>query len=344
MRLSAIGDICHTLPVVRTIQHAWPQTRITWIIGRVEASLVGDIPDIEFIIYDKTEGRTGRRKLQRALRGRRFDIYLQMQVSLRSSIAGLAVNAPRHIGFDRARAHDFQWLFTNERIAPGECEHVMDGLFGFAEQLGIHERRIEWNIPISENTQAFARQHIPDKTPTLIISPLANPRLLNWRNWRLDRYAAVADFAARRGLAVIMTGGSSEADYQAGEAIMSLCQSVPRNLIGKTTLKQLLALIARAEAIVTPDSGPAHMATTVNTPAIGLYATTNPNRSGAYFSRAWRINHYPDALSRFNHTSVEKVRWGARVRHPEAMGLIQVDEVTAMIDRLVTSQHNRSRE
>src|SRR5687768_8774650 len=118
LRLSAIGDTCHVLAVVRTLQRAWPQTRFTWIIGRLEAKLLGHIPDIEFIVVDKSSTLQSRKKLRETLRGRRFDILMHMQLSLRASVLSTAVSAKIKIGFDRSRAREMQWLFTNERIAP----------------------------------------------------------------------------------------------------------------------------------------------------------------------------------------------------------------------------------
>ncbi|HET6656188.1 MAG TPA: glycosyltransferase family 9 protein [Gammaproteobacteria bacterium] len=338
MRLSAVGDVCHTLPVVRTLATAWPNTRITWIIGRLEASLVGDIPGIEFIIFDKAQGWRAHRQLRRQLEGRRFDLFLHMQVSLRASIASLNVRADRRLGFDRQRARDYQWLFTNERIEHREREHVIEGLFGFADALGIHQRDLRWDIPVSEADRAFAAEHIPDQTPALIVSPLASPRLRNWRNWMPERYAAAADYAAgKHGLKVILTGGPSDAEREAGDAIGAQCRVKPVNLIGRTSLKQLYALLQRSQAIITPDSGPAHMATAAGVPVIGLYATSNPDRTGPYLSRQWTVNRYPEALQRFNNKTPEDVRWGARVRHPDAMALIEVEDVTAMLDRLMAS-------
>ncbi len=72
-----------------------------------------------------------------------------------------------------------------------------------------------------------------------------------------------------------------------------------RNLIGKDTLLEFLATLQRATALVSPDSGPAHMATTVGTPVIGLYAATNPQRSGPYYSRRWCVDRYELARIRF---------------------------------------------
>src|SRR5579859_1449405 len=173
MRLSAVGDVCHTLPVVRTLQAAWPTTRITWIIGKLEPSLVEDIPGIEFIIFDKSRGPYF--QMRRALQGRRFDLLLHMQMSLRASVASLAVNAPIRLGFDRERAHDLQLLFTNRQIPHRDRQHVMDSLFGFSEALGIQEHLLRWDIPIPAAADAFAAGQIPPRQPTLIISPCANP-------------------------------------------------------------------------------------------------------------------------------------------------------------------------
>ncbi|HET6725486.1 MAG TPA: glycosyltransferase family 9 protein [Gammaproteobacteria bacterium] len=343
MRLSAVGDICHTLPVIRTLAAAWPDTRITWVIGRLEATLIGDIPGIEFIIFDKSQGRKAHRQLRRQLAGRHFDLLLHMQVSLRASIATLNIRARRRLGFDHRRARDFQWLFTNEKIAARVREHVMDGLFGFTDALGIRERVLRWDIPLSDADRTFAAEQIPAGTPTLIISPLANPRLRNWRNWSIERYAAVADYAEmKHGLRVILTGGPSAAEREVGRVIGDLCHTRPIDLIGKTTLKQLVALLQRATALVSPDSGPAHMGTAVGTPVIGLYATTNVERSGPYLHREWVVNRYPEALRRFAGTTPEEARWGMRVRHPEAMQLIQVADVTAMLDRVLKERGNRS--
>ncbi|HXG29915.1 MAG TPA: glycosyltransferase family 9 protein [Nevskiales bacterium] len=334
LRLSAIGDVCHTLPVVRTLQHAWPRTAITWVIGRTEAALVGDIPDIEFIVHDKKGGRRGMASLRDRLRGRHFDVLLMMHASLRANLISRMIAADIRLGFDRARAREFQWLFSTHRIAARRHEHVMDGLFGFAEALGVRERVLRWDIPLSAADRDFAQALIPDGRPALLISPCSSSRLRNFRNWSADRYAAVAEHALGRGLQVLLTGSNTEIEQQYGRDISALTRGPVTSLIGKTSLKQLLALLARATAIVTPDSGPAHMATAVGTPVIGLYASSNPGRTGPY-DRHWTVNKYPEALRDDCGLSVEEARWGQRVRDPRAMELIMVDDVTAMLDRVL---------
>ena len=336
LRLSAIGDVCHTLAVVRSIQAHWPQTKITWIIGALEASLLADIPGIEFIIFDKKKGWAAFAALRRALRGRTFDALLDMQVALRASLASLLISSPLRIGFDRARAKDLQWLFTNHRIAAQPREHALDALFGFAHVLGVREKILRWDIPIPTAARLFAQQQLPSEQATLIISPCSSARVRNWRNWSAQRYAQVADFAVEQhGMRVLLTGGPTSLEREIGAQIMQLARHAPQNLIGQTNLKQLLALLERGTVVISPDSGPAHMATCVGTPVIGLYATSNPLRTGPYMSQRWVINKYPEAVRADEGKSVDEVSWGQRVRRPDAMDLIAVDEVTNKLTELM---------
>lgn len=334
LRLSALGDICHTLPVVRTIQQAWPETKLTWIIGKTEHALVADIDGIEFQVLDKARGWRGYARLWRRLRGRRFDALLHMQLSLRANFASLAVSSPIRLGFDRARARDFQWLFTNHRIAPRAREHVQDSFFGFTEALGIRSRVLRWDIPIPPAARAFAATALgADDTPILVISPCSS---MSYRNWHAEGYAAVADYAAERhGMRVVLTGGASATEREYARAIAAHARHRPIDLVGRTDLKQLLAILARARALLAPDSGPAHMATAVGTPVIGLYACTNPERARPYLSADYVIDKYPEAVRAKFGRGVDEVRWGTRVRDPGTMARITVADVTAMLDKLM---------
>ncbi len=336
LRLSAVGDICHTVPVIRSIQRQWPTTRITWIIGKLEASLIGDLPGIEFIIFDKRRGWRAYTELKNRLTGQHFNALLHMQISIRSSLASLLIHADIKLGFDKARAKDHQWLFTNARIAPKSHEHVMDGLFGFAHTIGITDITPHWDIPIPAEAHDFVAQHLPDHSPILVISPCSSNRARNWRNWSAEGYAEVADYAVEKhGMTVILTGGPSQQEKNYGEKISALSKYPLVNLIGQTNLKQLLAIIQRANAIITPDSGPAHMATTVGTPVIGLYVTSNPQRSGPYLSQQWVVNKYPEALLAETGKKIDDVPWGQRVRNAEAMKRILIGDVTGKLDSVL---------
>lgn len=331
LRLSALGDISHVLPMVRTLQKYWPATRLTWVIGRLEHQLVCDIPGIEFIVFDKQQALHAYWQLYRTLRGRRFDILLHLQMSLRASLASLLIPADIRLGFDRARAGDCQWLFTNRRIAARDQQHVIDSFFGFTEALGIHERVLEWNIPIPPTAQEFASKVLPQDKKILVISPCSS---MSYRNWTVAGYAAVAEHAAARlNMQVVLCGGPSEIERNYGAQIEMQCRHQPLNLIGRTDIKQLLAVLQRADVVIAPDSGPAHLAAAVGTPVIGLYACTNPDRARPYRYPELVVNKYPEAVAAKFGQHADEVPWGTRVRDPGTMERISAADVISKLDQ-----------
>ncbi|MFQ5588730.1 MAG: glycosyltransferase family 9 protein [Nitrospiria bacterium] len=336
LRFSALGDVCHTVPVVRTLQAAWPKTRLTWVIGKLEAQLAGDLPGVEFVIFDKSGGWSEYRRLRRRMRRRRFDVLLHMQTSMRANLASLMIPADIRLGFDRARAKDYQSFFVTDQITAEPGQHVMDGFFGFLKALGLKERLIQWDLPLSLQAEATAKAYLPGDQPVLVISPCASPRFRNFRNWHVEGYAAVADYAVKKhGFRVVLIGAPTPVEKMYGKRILELAASPVTNLIGKTSLKELLAFLKRATLVIAPDSGPAHIATAAGTPVIGLYATTNPARARPYLSEPWLVNRYPEAVRTFLGKNVDDVPWGTRVRREEAMSLIKVKDVTEKLDQFV---------
>jgi heptosyltransferase I len=329
LRLSAIGDTCHALAVIRNLQDNWPDARITWVIGKTEASLMGDIRDVEFITFDKSKGLRAYRDVARALSTRRFDVALCMHASMRANLLCRTLPTAVRLGFDKARARDFQWLFTNRRIGAAQEEHALEAMMGFARHIGAQPTELRWDIPIGDSERALARQYAGPRT--VVISPCSSQRSRNFRNWPVERFVTVAQYLADRVQAkVVLTGGTSTLEQEYARVIAG--QAGATNLVGQTSLKQLFALIAAADVVICPDSGPAHMATAAGTPVIGLYATSNPDRTGPYLSRDLCVNRYPDAVERYLGKRVADLRWGQRVRHPEAMDLITTDDVIGKID------------
>jgi heptosyltransferase I len=346
LRLSAIGDVTHILPIVRTLQHYWPETKITWIVGRLEHQLVEDIEGIEFIVFDKTLGLKAYKTLWSKLRSRKFDVFLHMQVSLRSNIASLCVRAPIKLGFDKPRAKDFQWLFSNARIKAIDCQHVLDGFFEFLKALGLSERKLVWDIPVPLKDQRWAANLINDQR-VLIINPSSSQRLNNWRNWGADNYAALIDYAIEKyDLRVMLTGGPADNEIALAQDILSSSVIINNrdslnkidNLVGKTSLKQLAALMQTSVGVIAPDTGPAHIANALGKPVIGLYVTSNPKRTGPYIINETcsdlTVNRYPQALLKYENISEDDAPWGKRVRDADALDLITIEAVKEKLDKM----------
>jgi len=331
--LSAIGDVTHALPVLRTLQHHWPETRISWIIGKNEYALVSEIEGVEFITFDKSLGFGAYSDIRNKLANHRFDVLLHMQLSLRASITSLLVKAGIKLGFDRARAKDMQWLFTNEKITPHSTrQHVVDSFIEFPERLGL-EPVFNWDLPVSARAVENVR-HMLSGEKFLAINPCAVAKSRNWRNWTAEGYAEVADFAAEQhGMTVLLTGGPSSDERSMAEAIINLCSHKPLNMVGKTTLPELVALLHLSTVVIAPDTGPAHIASALGTPVIGLYAATNPQRAGPYNYKQLVVNKYPEALQKYYGLTVDDAPWGKRIQNDECMALIKAQDVTAMLSR-----------
>ncbi len=334
VRLSAIGDTCHALAVIRRLQDNWPDARITWIIGKTEASLMSGIDDIDFIIFDKSKGRRAYRDVRTQLNGTQFDIALCMHASMRANLLARSLPTQIRLGFDKARARDFQWLFTNQRIPAAKREHALEAMMSFATAIGAKPRDLRWDIPLSDEHQKFAAQFVDPEQALVVISPCSSQRSRNYRNWSVNNYAAtIQHLQHKHDCKVVLTGGSSELEQEYCAALCKGGSEQIENRVGKTSLKELLALISVADLLICPDSGPAHMATTVGTPAMGLFATSNPDRTGPYLSRELTVNRYPDAARKYLGRNVDELRWGQRVRHADAMDMITIGDVSDKIDQ-----------
>ena len=335
LRLSALGDVTHVLPLLHTLRSAWPELDVSWVIGKGEHRLLEGLPGVRFIEFDKKTGLTGMRDVRRQC-GRRVDALLQLQVSARANVLSSFIPANRRIGYDRSRAKEGHGLFINERIADRPGIHVLDAIGSFCEPLGLVREEVVWNLPVPDEAHAWARAQWPDDgIRTLMISPCSSHAL---RNWRADRHAALANHAIAQGWRVVLCGGRSELERSTGDAILAGMRTPVDttrvlDLIGKDTLKQLPALLARADLLVTPDSGPMHIANAMGIKVLGLHAATNPNRSGPYSDRRYCVDRYDDAARKYRGKPASELKWGTRIEADGIMDLVTVDDAVAAFER-----------
>lgn len=340
LRLSAIGDVCHAVAMVQKIQKQWPEIKITWVIGKVEANLLSGLKDVEFVIFDKRAGLQGYKDLRNQLKGRNFDVLLHMQVALRASLASLCIPAKVKIGFDRKRAIEGQWLFTNKKVAPQTEPHVLEGFMGFAQALGVTDTVPQWDMPIDDTHDAWVQKELTDlgwnNEPIAIISPAASKAE---RNWHTEGYAQLADELHKKGFKVVVCGGPTTMETLLTEGIIHQAQCRPINLVGKTSLKQLLATLKLAHLVIAPDTGPAHMAVTVGTPVLGLYAHSNPKRTGPYLYQDYAVSCYDNAIQQQYKKSYQELAWGVRAKGAFLMSSITISQVKAKLDYLLEQEY-----
>jgi len=339
LRLSAIGDVCNAVAAIQSIQRLHPDLEITWVIGKIEKMLLDGLPGVEFVVFDKSLGKRAFKQLKQDMRGRNFDALLHMQVALRANWAARMIPARRKIGFDWGRSKEFHALFTNERIKEQTHAHVLEGFFAFAERLGVAEtekHKLSWNIPVSDDDQAYADKHIQphsiSQRRTLVIAPAASKKE---RNWLPDRYAAIANYAHQLGYRIVLCGGPADIDRDLGREIERHAIPSVMNLIGKTSLKQMLALLGNACIVLAPDTGPAHMAVSQGTPVLGLYGHSNPKRTGPYLYQKYVAEVYHKNLFEQKGKTSNQLPWGARVKGKDIMEQITVDQVIERFNQIV---------
>jgi len=333
LRLSALGDVTHVLPVISAIRKAWPDCKISWIIGEFEKKLLPNLSGVEFIAFNKAAGIAEYWRLFSILRNCQFDVLLHMQLSLRANLIAAMVKAPIKIGFDKERSKEAHTLVINRSIAHVPQQHVLEALLSFLQPLNITVDKVDYKMPISATAMDVAKGLIPPGRPYVVISPASSHAL---RNWTAAGYAAVADhLIVEHGLEVVLCGGRSALEATLGLAIEKKMHCRLRNIIGKDTLEQMVAILHNALFLVSPDSGPAHIANAVGTPVLGLYAATDPQRSGPYHSRHWCIDAYAKAAEKFLNKQPSQLKWGRKIEVPGVMSLIEVDEVISKVDEML---------
>ncbi|QIM62739.1 glycosyl transferase [Pasteurellaceae bacterium Orientalotternb1] len=323
LRLSAIGDVCHTLAVVQAIQRHYPQAEITWIVGKAEANLLAGIQNVELIAYDKKSGWKGIFTLWQKLKHKRFDFLLNLQTALRASVLSLGINAKTKIGFNCDRAREGQWLFTNAKVEQTSSPHVLDGQMMFAKAIGVQDLTPQWHLPVSQADLDYAAQFIDFSRKNLLIAPCSSKKA---KDWSPENYAQVANFAVEQNINVIICGSPSTYEMETAAKIQQLAPNCC-NIAGKTNLKQLTALIKEVDLVLSSDSGPAHIATTQQTAVIGLYAIHNPRRTGPYNDLDKVISVYEQAILEQYGKSWEKLPWATRAKGEDLMQRISVEQV-----------------
>lgn len=323
LRLSALGDVVLAVPAVRALAQAYPGARITWITDRAFVPLLQGLPDnVALEGVDKPRGLGDYLALRQRFAGGSFDLLLAMQASFRANLIYPLIRAGVKIGFDAPRSRELHSLFINQRI-PFADQHLVDGFMSFVKAAGVEHAEVEWRLKLHAAAQDWAQQ-ATGGAPYVLINPCASKPE---RNWPLERSAALARHVQERlGLRAVLCGSRGEQEMAAARRIAGEVQGLI-NLAGQTDLPQLFALIAGARVLVSPDSGPVHIARAFEVPVVGLYAVARSQKTGPYQRMQWTIDRYAEAVREILKKDPGTVAWDTRVHDARAMQLITLAEV-----------------
>jgi heptosyltransferase I len=292
VKLSAIGDVIHTLPSLAALRKLYPEANITWVIEDASSDLISDHPYLDRLIVshrkqwinDLKKGRITKpireiRNFINDLRRQPYDLVIDFHGLIKSAAIVLLSSGKRKLGYDSMQ--EFSGLFLNEKIPEDMNKHAIDRYLDFLRYLGADVKEPEFLIPVGDENinridESLRRNDIDKNDSFVAVSPVA---LWDTKLWADEKFAGLCDRIAE-GLKVSVVFTGTERDKL--EHIQSRMKTPSVNMGGKTTLRDLAYLYQRSSLLITTDSGPMHLAAAMGTPVIALFGPTDPSRTGPY--------------------------------------------------------------
>jgi heptosyltransferase I len=325
VRLSALGDVCHAMAVIQSIMKRYPKMQVTWITSPLEANLVRLLKGVDVVVYDKKSGFSGLLALRSLLKKQTFDVLLHLQWSLRASVVSRMIKAKRRVGFALSHSREKQHWFVNEYAPEPKGQHVLDSFLSIASVLGVEEPSLPCELSLPKADFDLPAHYV-------VINPSASKAE---RNWTVEGYQAVIQCLLDKGFCPVITGSPSSQEVEFAEQVIGDKRKEIINLVGKTPLDSMLSVLKGAALVISPDTGPAHMATLVGVPVLGLYAHSNPQRTGPYRDLDKVVSVYEVLAEKEYQKPVTELPWSTRVHGSNAMQHIHIDQVLAVLDEFI---------
>jgi heptosyltransferase-1 len=291
VKLSAIGDVIHTLPSLSALRKLYPDAHITWVVEEAAVDLVQKHPDLDAVLISRRKRWS--KYLQRGqfrpfleeirffiktLRQRPYDLVIDFHGLFKSSIIVFLSDGKIKLGYDSLQ--ELSGLFLNEKIPEDMHKHAVDRYLDFPRYLGAKIDNVQFILPSNKEAEEKTRilldkYNLEDKR-FIAINPVAYWETKLWNN---ENFAKLADLINNKlQMKIVFTGSEKEPI----EKITSLMTTEGINLGGATTLLELANLYKKARMVITTDSGPMHLAAAAETPVIALFGPTDPERTGPY--------------------------------------------------------------
>jgi heptosyltransferase I len=321
--LSAVGDAVHVLPVINALERHDPTVHITWVLQPGAAALVRGHPAVdEVIVLDRRKGRRAFLDVRRELVTRRFDVTLALQDYFKAGVLTALTHAPVRLGYDRARARDLNWLFTNRQIPSAPPAHIQDEYLEFLGPLGVAPEPIDWRLGPWDKEREWQRELMSRFDRPIASLVIGSSRAE--KDWIAERWAAVANaLYADFGLQPVLVGGRSPREVETERTIMAHTNPRAVSLLD-SGLRRLVSVLDASALVISLDTGPLHMAVALQRPVISLIGFSNPLRTGPYrASQELVVSSYGPT------TSAGRL---LTTRHPDRMPRITVGDVLEKVE------------
>jgi lipopolysaccharide heptosyltransferase II len=283
VRMGAIGDVVNALVFASAVRQHAPGARIGWVVHDLARPLVEGHPCVDRVhVWKRGGGLAAFRSLVAGLRAERYELALDLQRIAKSALVARLSGAPRVLGFDRVRTKEGAWLFANERIAAADPgAHMVEQYLEFARHLGVPRPALLHRFPPDAEADAWAERTtaILGGAPIAVAVGATKPA----NRWAPGRFGAVAAQLASGGLGPVCLIGAAS-DAAAASVALSAASGVKRvhDLTGRTTLRQMVALLSRSRLLIGCDTGPMHVAAALGTPVVALFGPADPRRTGPF--------------------------------------------------------------
>ena len=327
--LSGIGDVVHGLPIACDLKRQDPEREIVWIAERAPAEVVRHHPAVDrVVVFDKGAGLRGVWELRGAFRGRACDLTLNFMRYIKGSIAATLTGAPVRLGLPPSKTRDGAAWFNTASLPETPWLHTQDLFLRFRAPLGLPlDAPVEWKISFTAEEQVerdafFSELRRTQSGPLVgLVLATANPK----KDWPAERLPAlVRALTKRTGAHVVLVGGPSDRERAAAELISEAGEPVT-NTLGDS-VRRMMWVVDGVDVLVSPDTGPLHLAHALGTPVVGLFGHTNPYRVGPWRdSRDLVIDRYTDPGEEPDPSRYDP-------RH-ERMEQITVDDILTSVQR-----------
>ncbi len=292
---SSLGDIIHALPVLYALRDQYRDAKIDWLVNDGFASMIRDLPAIDNVIlferkrYSKIgrnwEATTGFLRFLKELRARNYDLVIDLQGLFRSGFMAFATGARERVGF--AGAREGAGFFYNHRVPDASCDvHAVDRNLSLVTALGCPDGDARFDLALVDAELDIAKRLLDGvgiQHDERFVAVLPGAR---WetKRWAPERFVELIDLLDRDGVRCLLLGGPDERDLC--RQIADGASTSTSNLAGRTSLRELAAVLNHAAAVLTHDSGPMHIADALGRPLVAICGPTNPARTGPYHQRS----------------------------------------------------------